>query len=473
MLDDPGAAQAAFFATSPTCAASGEAAAGSATHAACHCAAAGTEQDVAAAAAAGGEASAPAAVFHFAPEFGSFVESLVAMAAEEGAERSPRAEAAATARASAQGGAACKGFCRLSSTSRSFVRERGLNESAVRSQRDRPAAAPLAAAPPARPAPPSATAEAELRQLQADALRLHATAAVQSEMRRAAERAATSPPRVAAALSSTAQGAAPAASYPPQAPPPQAPPPLAPLPPPPHAAWSEAIRSEAEAQARRMEAAALAQAQAQAAPQAQELAQLQAFAHSLGASPPPPPHPLPLPHPPPPSHPPPPLHPPQLPQPPQQHSPQQHSYPGGEEAAADYDQLVESVVRRAWEGALTRHASQHPRPHLDATSHPDHAATSHPADRHYQPATAHGLPPAAAPPRVQPLPRDAVQGHTPGRAPFSSGYGMTRPNAARAKERAATPPPRTTGRAGVGSYAVQHRRNLQRGAQSGGYGIRS
>ena len=259
-----------------------------------------------------------------------------------------------------------------------------------------------------------------------------------------------------------------------RAPLPRAPLPQAPLPPPPHAAWSEAIRSEAEAQARRMEAAALAQAQARAAPQAQELAQLQAFAHSLGASPPPPPHPLPPPHPPPPSHPPPPLHPPPLPQPPQ--PPQQHSpppYPGGEVAAADYDHLVESVVRRAWEGALTRHASQHPRPHLDATSHPDHAATTHPADLHHQPATAHGLQSAAAPPRMQPLPRDAVQGHTPGRAPFSSGYGMTRPNVARAKERAATPPPRTTGRAGVGSYAVQHRRNLQRGAQSGGYGIRT
>ena len=217
-----------------------------------------------------------------------------------------------------------------------------------------------------------------------------------------------------------------------------------------------------------MEAAALAQAQAQAAPQAQALAQLQAYAHALGASPPPPPYP---PHPP---HP----HSQQLyplqPHPPQPYPPQ--PYPGREVAAPDYDQLVESVVRRAWAGALTRHASEHPGP-FDVTLHPDHAAALHPADLHYQPAT-------AAPP-VQPPSPAVVPGHTPDRTPFSSGYGLTgqsfpgypgratRPSPARAKERAAPPPPRTTGRDGVGSYAVQHRRNLQRGARSGGYGIRS
>ena len=244
MLEDPSAAEVAFLATSPTCAAIQEGAC-SATHAACDCTAGGTEQNdaAAAAAAAGSEASAPAAVFNFAPRFGSFVESLAAMAAEEGAEQSPRASAAATARASTEGRAACKGFCRLSSPSRSFVRDRGLNEVTVRSQRDRhlaaatavaaaAAAAPAVAAPAAHAAPPSAAAgaEAELRRLQADALKLQATLHLQSERRRIAERAATSPPRVAAALSSTRQGAAPTASYPLQAPLPQAPPPQAPLP---------------------------------------------------------------------------------------------------------------------------------------------------------------------------------------------------------------------------------------------------
>ena len=168
-------------------------------------------------------------------------------------------------------------------------------------------------------------------------------------------------------------------------------------------------------------------------------------------------------------------------------------------ALPDYDQLVEHVVRRAWVGALTRHASQHAGP-VDVASSPDrpatlhpathhpaatthyHLAALHPADFHYQPVTARTLPSAFMNRAVQPPPPLEVPSYSPERTPFPSGYscpadggecrGLPGSNATRTNEHAASPPPRTTSRSGVGSYAVQHRRNLQRGARSGGYGVR-